>query len=53
MDTITLIGITFVLFYCVIEIMTFYNVPANLYIIYLIFYVFIVLTYIMVGKNTQ
>ena len=35
MDTITLVGATFVLFYCVIQIMTFYNVPANLYVIYL------------------
>jgi hypothetical protein len=52
MDTITLVGATFVLFYCVIQVMTFYNVPANLYVIYLIFYVFIVLTYIMLGKNS-
>jgi hypothetical protein len=51
MDTITVLGTTFVLFYCVIQVMMFYNVPANLYVIYLVFYVFLVLTYIMLGNS--
>uniref|UniRef100_A0A6C0E3X2 Uncharacterized protein n=1 Tax=viral metagenome TaxID=1070528 RepID=A0A6C0E3X2_9ZZZZ len=51
MDSITVIGSTFVLFYCAVQIFTFYNIPANLYIIYLIFYVFMVLTYLFIGKQ--
>jgi hypothetical protein len=51
MDKITTIGATIVLFYCVIQVMTFYNISPNLYIIYLIFYVFIVLTYIIVDTS--
>ena len=51
MDTITLIGATFVLFYCAIQVFSFYNVPPNLYIIYLIFYMFMVITYIMIGNK--
>jgi len=51
MDTITIIGATFVLFYCAIQVFSFYNIPPNVYIIYLIFYVFIVLTYLMLGNK--
>lgn len=51
MDTITIIGATFVLFYSAIQVFSFYNIPPNSYIIYLIFYVFIVLTYLMLGDK--
>ena len=51
MDTVTILGTTLVLFYCVVQVMMFYNVPANVYIIYLIFYMFLVLTYVMIGDK--
>lgn len=51
MDTITVIGATFVLFYCAIQVFSFYNVSPNLYVIYLIFYVFMILTYVMLGNK--
>lgn len=51
MDTITLIGATFVLFYSAIQVFSFYNVPPNLYIIYMIFYFLMVLTYIILGDK--
>jgi len=51
MDTITVIGATFVLFYCTIQIFSFYNIPPNVYIIYLIFYIFIVITFLILGNK--
>uniref|UniRef100_A0A6C0EF40 Uncharacterized protein n=1 Tax=viral metagenome TaxID=1070528 RepID=A0A6C0EF40_9ZZZZ len=51
MDTITVIGATFVLFYCVIQVFSFYNIPPNVYIIYLIFYIFIVITFLILGNK--
>jgi hypothetical protein len=51
MDTITVIGATFVLFYCAIQVFSFYNIPPNVYIIYLIFYIFIVITFLILGNK--
>ena len=51
MDTVTILGSALVLFYCVVQVMMFYNVPPNVYIIYLIFYMFLILTYVMLGDR--
>ena len=51
MDTITLIGATFVLFYSAIQVFSFYNIPLNVYIIYMMFYFLMVITYIILGDK--
>lgn len=49
---ITILGISLLFFYCLIKILTFYGVDTNTYGIYISFYLFIVLsTLILPGSN--
>jgi hypothetical protein len=44
---ITLLGITTIISYCIIQILNFYGLSISSYGVYLMFYVFMVLSYIV------
>ena len=50
MNTITLIGLSVILFYSIIQILKFYGVTEDVYGVYLLFYIFIILC-IMILPN--
>lgn len=43
MNTITLIGLSVIFFYSIIQILKFYGVTEDAYGVYLLFYIFIIL----------
>lgn len=49
---ITILGISLLFFYCLIKILTFYGVDTNTYGIYLSFYLFIVLSTLILPGST-
>lgn len=52
MNTVTLIGISVILFYSISQILTFYGVDQSAYGEYLLFYVFIILC-ILILPNSE
>lgn len=46
-NTITILGITLILFYCITQILNFYGISISTYGIYLVFFGFMVLTFIV------
>lgn len=50
MNTITLIGLSVIFFYSIIQILKFYGVTEDVYGVYLLFYIFIILC-IMILPN--
>jgi len=50
-NIITSIGIFFILFYTIINILKFYGVNENVYAIYLLFYLFIIISILVLPNN--
>lgn len=50
-NTLTIIGISSIIIYAIIQILTLYNVSFDSYGFYLIFYVFIILSIIILPNN--
>jgi len=46
-NSITLIGISFIFFYCITQILNFYGISISTYGIYLVFFAFIILTIVI------
>ena len=52
MNTITLIGISIIFFYSISQILTFYGVDQSMYGEYLLFYIFIIFS-ILILPNSE
>lgn len=52
MNTITLIGISVLLFYSIIQILKFYGIGEETYGIYILFYIFIIVCIIILPNKT-
>ena len=51
MNAITLVGISIIVFYSLIQILNFYGVGQDTYGIYILFYIFIILSTIISPKD--
>ena len=51
MNRITLLGISLIFFYCLIQILKFYGVGPEVYGIYLYFYLFIILSILILPNE--
>lgn len=51
MNPITLIGLTIIFFYSLIQILKFYGVGEDIYGIYLLFYIFIILCILILPND--
>ena len=51
MNTITLIGLSVIFFYSIIQILKFYGVTEDVYGVYLLFYIFIILCILILPNN--
>lgn len=51
MNTITLIGLSAIFFYSIIQILKFYGVTEDVYGVYLLFYIFIILCILILPNN--
>lgn len=51
MNTITLIGISVIFFYSIIQILKFYGVAEDVYGVYLLFYIFIILCILILPND--
>lgn len=50
-NIITTIGLSFIIFYTIINILNFYGVNENVYALYLLFYLFIIISIIVLPNN--
>jgi hypothetical protein len=50
-NIITILGVSTLLFYCVVTILNFYGIDQSVYSIYLLFYVFIVISMIVLPTD--
>jgi uncharacterized membrane protein YtjA (UPF0391 family) len=51
MNPITLIGLSIIFFYSIIQILTFYGVDQTSYGVYILFYIFIILCILILPNN--
>lgn len=51
MNPITLIGISIIFFYCLTQILNFYGVSEDVYGVYILFYIFIILCILILPNN--
>jgi hypothetical protein len=51
MNVITLLGISLILFYTITQILTFYGVGVEVYGIYFLFYVFLIVSIIILPNS--
>jgi hypothetical protein len=51
MNTITLIGLTLIFLYSLIQIFKFYGIGQEIYGIYLMFYIFIIISILVLPNN--
>ena len=51
MNTITLIGISVIFFYSIIQILKFYGVAEDAYGVYVLFYIFIILCILILPND--
>ena len=51
MDTITILGISLLFFYCVTSILQFYGIDTSVYLIYILFYIFIIISRFILPTN--
>jgi hypothetical protein len=51
MNSITLIGVSIVFFYSLIQILNFYEVGQDIYGIYLLFYIFILISILILPND--
>jgi hypothetical protein len=50
-NIITTIGLSFIILYTIITILKFYGISENIYSIYLLFYIFIIISLIVLPNN--
>ena len=48
---ITIIGISLLFFYCLIQILNFYGIDTNTYGVYISFYIFIIISSLILPKS--
>ena len=51
MNTITLIGLSIIFFYSIIQVLQFYGIEEDVYGVYILFYVFIILCILILPNN--
>lgn len=51
MDTITMIGLTIIFFYCLSKILKFYGISESTYGVYILFYIFIALCIVVLPNQ--
>jgi hypothetical protein len=51
MNTITLLGFTLIFFYCLSQILSFYGIGPEVYGIYLLFYIFLIICTLILPKE--
>ena len=51
MNPITLIGISIILFYSIIQMLKFYGVSEDVYGVYLLFYIFIIISILVLPND--
>jgi len=51
MSPITLIGLSIIFFYCLIQILKFYGIDEDSYGIYILFYIFIILCILILPND--
>jgi hypothetical protein len=51
MNTIALLGITIIIFYCLSQVLSFYGVGQDVYGIYLLFYIFLIICTVVLPKD--
>jgi hypothetical protein len=51
MDNITLLGITIIFFYCVSQILKFFDIGEEVYGYYLFFYIFIIISILVLPND--
>ena len=51
MNVITLLGLSIILFYSITQILKFYGIGEDVYGVYILFYIFIVLTIIILPND--
>lgn len=51
MNTIALLGITIITFYCLGQVLNFYGVGQDVYGVYLLFYIFLIICTIILPKD--
>lgn len=51
MNPITLIGISIILFYSIIQMLKFYGVGEDVYGVYLLFYIFIIISILVLPND--
>ena len=53
MNAITLIGLSIIFFYSVTQILSFYGVGEDVYGVYILFYIFIIISILVLPNNYQ
>jgi hypothetical protein len=51
MNTIALLGITIIMFYCLSQVLNFYGVGQDVYGVYALFYIFLIICMIVLPKD--
>jgi len=50
-NTITILGISLILFYCITQILNFYGISTSTYGIYLVFFGFMIITFMILPHD--
>ncbi len=53
MNTITLIGLSTIFFYSVIQVLKFFSVNEDVYVPYILFYIFVIVCIIVLPHDNQ
>lgn len=51
MNAITLVGLSIIFFYCLIQILKFYGVGEDVYGVYIMFYIFIIISILVLPNE--
>jgi len=51
MNTITLIGVSIIFFYCASQILNFFGISQDVYGVYILFYVFLIVCILILPKD--
>jgi hypothetical protein len=51
MNPITLLGLSIIFFYCLIQILNFYGVGQDVYGVYILFYIFIIISILILPND--
>ena len=50
-NTITLLGVSLIIFYCISQILNFYGVGQDVYGVYILFYIFIIISILILPND--